>query len=121
MTEMTEARPPYKRQVERTAFAKGWRDGKKGVTPTPSRWPNAYAKGYWTAYGRYHTPPLPLKALADLDYAEVEARVAASLCVVSPQRHTADQYRCGGCGMIWDIDEPRPPCQITGSSKGDTK
>jgi hypothetical protein len=22
-----------------------------------------------------------------------------------------DQYRCTLCGVVWDIDEPRPPCQ----------
>jgi hypothetical protein len=105
MERMTDHRPAYARKVERTAYASGWRDGKKGITPTPARWPNAYNKGYWTAFGFFHAPPLPLKVT----------------CVVSPQRHTSDQYRCGGCGVIWDIDEPRPPCQITGSTKGDTK
>lgn len=28
-------------------------------------------------------------------------------------RYSQDQYRCSKCGLIWDIDEPRPPCQNT--------
>lgn len=28
-----------------------------------------------------------------------------------PQRFGQDQYRCTRCGVVWDVDEPVPPCQ----------
>lgn len=34
-------------------------------------------------------------------------------CADAATRYGQDQYRCTQCGMIWDVDEPRPPCQDT--------
>lgn len=31
----------------------------------------------------------------------------------APQRFGQDEYKCSGCGVIWGIDEERPPCQST--------
>jgi hypothetical protein len=42
-------------------------------------------------------PPAPSSALT-------------STCDAGRTRHTQDQYRCPRCGVIWDVDEPRPPC-----------
>lgn len=35
------------------------------------------------------------------------------LCPQGAQRLGQDQYRCGKCGLVWDVDEPRPPCDNT--------
>lgn len=31
-------------------------------------------------------------------------------CTEPTVRHSQDQYRCTACGVIFDVDEPRPPC-----------
>lgn len=31
----------------------------------------------------------------------------------APTRYGQDEYKCRTCGVIWGIDEPRPPCHST--------
>lgn len=31
----------------------------------------------------------------------------------SPNRATSDEYRCPLCGIVWGVDEAKPPCQRT--------
>jgi hypothetical protein len=31
----------------------------------------------------------------------------------APYHHTSDEYRCRRCGVVWGVDEPRPPCHST--------
>lgn len=32
-------------------------------------------------------------------------------CIEPSTRHSQDEYRCTTCGVIWALDEYRPPCQ----------
>ena len=41
------------------------------------------------------------------DYADPVNR-----CTEPTVRHSQDQYRCTKCGVIFDVDEPRPPCIV---------
>ena len=55
-----------------------------------------------------------LKTALFSDYtpALVENTFLARLdCKTVPVRYGQDQYRCSFCGMVWDTDEERPPCQ----------
>lgn len=35
------------------------------------------------------------------------------ICKFTPLRMGQDQYRCNECGLVWDVDEPRPACKDT--------
>lgn len=39
-------------------------------------------------------------------------------CSARYNRLTADQYKCVSCGVVWDVDEPRPPCKGSAVIKG---
>jgi hypothetical protein len=56
---------------------------------------------------RYDPSPVQLQLF--MSVAPPPVPVRGPLCPV-PTRHTQDQYRCAYCGLVWDIDEPRPPC-----------
>lgn len=38
-------------------------------------------------------------------------------CNTYPIRLGQDQYRCADCGIVWDINEKRPPCPKTEQSR----
>lgn len=77
----------------------------------------------------------PRTRLTRADFAELEARVLAaekarstlkaqggSLYAICPPaiRYGQDEYRCQKCGVVWGVDEPRPPCQGTNLTRGNT-
>jgi hypothetical protein len=53
----------------------------------------------------------------DLEPFHLDAAPLKDVCP-PPTRYGGDEYKCRTCGVIWSIDEPRPPCDHTASTKG---
>lgn len=46
---------------------------------------------------------------------------APSTCEYAPRRYGQDQLSCLKCGLLWDVDEPRPPCISTADKSENRK
>ncbi len=58
-----------------------------------------------------HKDQLPLKYLGVELVFDGPIGQTVNPCTEARWRMSTDQYRCLKCGVVWDVDEPRPPCQ----------